>query len=51
MELPTKLPKSLEHRRILGEFYDLNKNKQWFHRGESICDASYTSETNYCDFL
>lgn len=36
MELPVKLPVSNEHRRILGEFYDINKNKQWFHRAELV---------------
>ena len=36
MELPQKMPVNKEHRRILGEFYDLNKNKQWFLRAELI---------------
>ena len=36
MELPKKMPQSTEHRRILGEFYDLNKNKQWFDRAEFV---------------
>ena len=38
MELPLKLEsiKNQEHRRILGEFYDFNKNKQWFHRAEFV---------------
>lgn len=36
MELPRTMPKSTEHRRILGEFYDFNKNKQWFHRAELV---------------
>jgi hypothetical protein len=26
MELPKRLPAKTEHRRILGEFYDFNKN-------------------------
>ena len=34
--LPTKLPSSNEYKRILGEFYDKYKNKQWFHRAELI---------------
>ena len=36
LELPRKLPKGKEHRRILGEFYDINKNKQWFNRAELV---------------
>lgn len=45
MELPNRLPqnkdgtitpKQQELRRILGEFYDINKNKQWFHRAELV---------------
>ena len=36
MELPHKLPDSINHRKALGEFYDLNKNRQWFHRAELI---------------
>jgi hypothetical protein len=38
MQLPLKLESisNPEHRRILGEFYDLNKNKQWFHRAEFV---------------
>jgi hypothetical protein len=36
MELPKRLPAKMEHRRILGEFYDFNKNKQWFHRAELV---------------
>jgi hypothetical protein len=28
--------KSQEHRRILGEFYDINKSRQWFYRAELI---------------
>ena len=27
---------SQEHRRILGEFYDINKNRQWFYRARLI---------------
>ncbi len=36
MELPRKMPQKMEHRQILGEFYDINKNKQWFDRAEFI---------------
>lgn len=36
MELPRKMPVKVEHRVILGEFYDMNKNKQWFDRAEFI---------------
>lgn len=36
MELPKKMPRKPEHRLILGEFYDINKNKQWFDRAELI---------------
>ncbi len=37
MELPKKLDGlSQEHRRILGEFYDWQKGKQWFKRAEII---------------
>lgn len=36
MELPRKLPAKIEHRVILGEFYDINKNKQWFDRAEFV---------------
>jgi hypothetical protein len=36
MELPRQLPKNPELRRVLGEFYDFNKNKQWFHRAELV---------------
>ena len=30
MELPKNMPSKIELRKILGEFYDMNKNKQWF---------------------
>ena len=53
MELPKKLPKSTEHRRILGEFYDINKNKQWFHRAELVeLHSSHMKPTLeiYCDY-
>jgi hypothetical protein len=36
LELPRRLPKGKEYRRILGEFYDINKNKQWFNRAEFV---------------
>jgi ketol-acid reductoisomerase len=36
MELPKRMPAKTEHRLILGEFYDINKNKQWFDRAELI---------------
>jgi len=36
MELPRKMPKRIDHRVLLGEFYDVNKNKQWFDRAEFI---------------
>lgn len=36
MELPRRMPTKTEHRIILGEFYDANKNKQWFNRAEFI---------------
>ena len=36
MELPRKMPAKVEHRVILGEFYDINKNKQWFDRAEFV---------------
>lgn len=36
MELPKHLPEKQEHKRILGEFYDYNKNKQWFYRAELV---------------
>ena len=34
MELPRRMPQSKKYRLILGEFYDLNKSKQWFIRAE-----------------
>jgi len=36
MELPRTMPAKMEHRLILGEFYDTNKNKQWFDRAEFV---------------
>jgi hypothetical protein len=36
MELPRKMPSKIEHRIILGEFYDMNKDKQWFDRAEFV---------------
>lgn len=36
MELPRKMPAKVEHRVILGEFYDMNKDKQWFDRAEFV---------------
>lgn len=36
VELPKYLPTNTEHKRILGEFYDTYKNKQWFRRAELI---------------
>lgn len=53
MELPRKLPESMEHRRILGEFYDINKNRQWFHRAELVeMHPSHMKPTLelYCDY-
>lgn len=41
------LPKDPEKRRILGEFYDINKNKQWFWRAEYI----ENHPTHMCDTL
>lgn len=34
MELPRNLPKSQEDKRILGEFYDVFHQQQWFIRAE-----------------
>lgn len=54
MELPKKLDGlSLEHRRILGEFYDWQKDKQWFIRAELIpLHASHMKPTIelYCSY-
>jgi hypothetical protein len=37
MELPKNTnTKNPEYRRILGEFYDIHKNDQWFQRAEFI---------------
>lgn len=36
MQLPKFLPDSPEDRRILGEFYDLYKDRQWFDRAEIV---------------
>ena len=36
MELPKRMPTKMEHKQILGEFYDINKNKQWFDRAELV---------------
>jgi hypothetical protein len=36
MELPRSLPKNPQQRRLLGEFYDIHKNKQWFQRAEFL---------------
>lgn len=38
IELPRKINeiKNPEHKRILGEFYDINKDRQWFNRAELI---------------
>lgn len=53
MELPRKLPDGTEYRRILGEFYDTNKNRQWFHRAELVeMHPSHMKPTLeiYCDY-
>lgn len=53
MELPRKMPESFEHRRILGEFYDINKNKQWFLRAElNELNANHMKPTIeiYCSY-
>jgi len=36
MQLPRKLPDNQEDRRILGEFYDTYKDRQWFERAELV---------------
>ena len=36
MELPKILPKSAEQKRVLGEFYDLYKDKPWFVKAEFV---------------
>ena len=53
MELPRKLPVNQEYRRILGEFYDINKNRQWFNRAELVeMHPSHMKPTLeiYCDY-
>lgn len=53
MELPRQMPNGLEYRRILGEFYDTNKNKQWFNRVELIeMHSSHMKPTLeiHCDY-
>ena len=53
MELPRTMPTGQEHRRILGEFYDINKNRQWFKRAELIENhPSHMKPTIeiYCDY-
>ena len=44
---------SKEHRRILGEFYDMNKDKQWFNRAELVeLHPTHMKPTLeiYCDY-
>lgn len=36
MKLPNQLPKGQEDRRVLGEFYDINKDRQWFEQAELV---------------
>ena len=36
MKLPKYLPDNQEDRRILGEFYDTYKDRQWFERAEIV---------------
>jgi hypothetical protein len=36
MRLPKQLPVGQEDRRILGEFYDTYKDKQWFDSAELV---------------
>jgi hypothetical protein len=53
MELPRKLPEGREHKRILGEFYDLYKNRPWFYRAELMemhPDHLKPTLQVYCDF-
>ena len=53
MELPRKLPVNQEYRRILGELYDINKNRQWFNRAELVeMHPSHMKPTLeiYCDY-
>ena len=53
MELPRRMPAKPVHRQILGEFYDMNKNKQWFNRAELIeLHSSHMKPTIeiFCDY-
>ena len=55
IELPRKnySEVSQEHRRILGEFYDFNKNRQWFRRAELVeLHPNHMKPTLevYCDY-
>jgi len=53
MELPRRLPEKREFRRILGEFYDVNKNRQWFNRAELVeLHSTHMKPTLeiYCDY-
>jgi len=53
MELPKRLPEKNEHRVILGEFYDINKDKQWFDRAEFIANHPTTMKPTiqiFCSF-
>jgi hypothetical protein len=55
IELPRRINeiKNPEHRRILGEFYDINKNRQWFRRAELIeLHPTHMKPTIeiYCDY-
>ncbi len=36
IQLPVRLPRSPHLRAVLGEFYDIFKNKQWFWRAELV---------------
>ena len=49
MILPHRLPERREHKFILAEFYDMNKNKSWFHRAEFVegVDGVNTLEVYY----
>jgi hypothetical protein len=44
MELPHRLPEKMESKNILEEFYDLNKSKPWFRRGEFV-EGAYGENT------
>lgn len=54
MELPKNLSGlKQEYRKILGEFYDINKDKQWFHRAELVeLHPTHMKPTLeiYCDY-